>query len=334
MSEDPHPMGASEGGGWHPPLQIGPTGDTFAPASLSGGGPSPFRRRRRWVNVVAPLTVVAVLALVIGVGEASSSPSPATPSADVVFTSAQTSLGNKTADVHLSVAVQVPGAGQITAAGDGSVDFANNAGQVTIKYAGLPTLSGMTLTELFAGGNFYLSMPGLSELVPGSSWVSAPMSQSGSVTPGSSDPASMLKLLADRGATVTPIGPSMVDGDAVNGFRVVIGAGELQKAVDHEQLPASIANEAKSMFGQSSIQMSVYISDSTNLITQTVTSMSLNALGTAITAVATEDFSNYGVPVTVVPPPPSQVVSLQQFEQAAASAGSAAVGSSSATSST
>jgi hypothetical protein len=282
----------------------------------------PFRRRR--IYLAAPLAVVAVLALVIGVGEASSSSSPATPLANAVFTSAQTSLGNKTADVSVSVAVQVPGAGQITAAGGGSVDFANNAGQVTIKYAGLPTLNGMTLTELFEGGNFYLSMPGLSDLVPGSSWVSAPMSQSGSVTPGSSDPASILKLLADRGATVTPIGPSMVDGGAVNGFRVVIGAGELQKAVDHEQLPPSIANEAKSMFGNSAIQMSVYISATTNLIVQTTTSMSLNAAGTAVTAVATEDFSNYGVPVSIVPPPPSEVVSLQQFEQAAASAGSAA----------
>src|SRR6202161_2543422 len=102
MSEDPHPMGAPEGGGWHPPLQIGPVGDTFAPTSLPGGGPSPFRRRRRWVNLIAPLTVVAVLALVSGVGEASSSPSPATPLANAVFTSAQTSLGNKTADVSLS----------------------------------------------------------------------------------------------------------------------------------------------------------------------------------------------------------------------------------------
>jgi len=144
-----------------------------------------------------------------------------------VFTSAESSLGNKTADVHVSVAVQVPGTGQITAAGDGSVDFADNAGQVSVKYAGLPTLNGMTLTELYQGGNFYLSMPGLSDIVPGSSWVSAPMSESGSVTPGSSDPASMLKLLANRGAVVTPIGPSAIDGAAVNGFRVVIGAGEL-----------------------------------------------------------------------------------------------------------
>jgi len=152
--------------------------------------------------------VVGVLALVIGVGEASSPPSPATPPASAVFTSAESSLGNKTADVHVSVAVQVPGTGQITAAGDGSVDFADNAGQVSVKYAGLPTLNGMTLTELYQGGNFYLSMPGLSDIVPGSSWVSAPMSESGSVTPGSSDPASMLKLLANRGAVVTPIGPA------------------------------------------------------------------------------------------------------------------------------
>jgi hypothetical protein len=322
MSEDPHRMGAPDNGGWHPPLQIGPSGDLSAPASLSGGARLPFRRRRRRIYVGAPLAVVAVLALVIGVGEASSSPSPARPEANAVFTSAQTSLGNKTADVHVSVAVQVPGAGQITAAGDGSVDFANNAGQVTIKYAGLPTLNGMTLTELFEGGNFYLSMPGLSDLVPGSSWVSAPMSQSGSVTPGSSNPAAMLKLLEDRGAVVTSIGPSIINGEAVNGFRVVIGAGQLQKAVDHEQLPPAIANEAKSMFGQTAIRMSVYISDSTNLIYQTTTSMSLDAAGTAITAVATEDFSNYGVPVSIVPPPPSEVVSLQQFEQAAASAGS------------
>jgi hypothetical protein len=317
MNEDSSGLGAVSSGGWHPPLQLGPSGDFAAPGPRSGAGKLPGRKRRR-LHLAAPLAVVAVLAVIIGVGEASTSPSAKAPLANAVFTSAQTSLGDKTADVHVSVAVQVPSVGPITAAGDGSVDFADNAGQVSIKYAGLPALDGMTLTELFQGGNFYLSMPGITELVPGKSWVSAPMSESGSVTPGTSNPAAMLQLLVDRGAVVTPIGPSMIDGDGVNGYHVVIGAAELQQAVDHEHLPASIRNDVTSMFGHSAVQMSVFISDSTNLIRRTTTSMTLSADGAAVTAVATEDFSNYGVAVTIVPPPASAVVGLQQFEQAAA----------------
>ena len=65
-------------------------------------------------------------------------------------------------------------------------------------------------------------------------------------------------MLTERGDDVTPLGPSTIDGEAVHGYHVAISPAELMKGVDRADLPASVGQEVKSMFGTAGIQMSVY----------------------------------------------------------------------------
>lgn len=51
----------------------------------------------------------------------------------------------------------------------------------------------------------------------------------------------------------------------------------------------------------------------------------ISVKGVAIAEHGTEEYTNYGAPVSIRAPPASRVVSLQQFEQAAASATAASV---------
>ena len=154
------------------------------------------------------VALIAVIALVVGAiglggGTGSPGPQPAT-SSGIVLTSAQTTLAAKTADLHMTMAIQVPGAAQITATADGAVDFADNAAQATITYAGSPQLGATQMQEVFAGQNLYVSMPEISQLVAGKSWVSTPVSAANSITPGSSNPAAMFEMLAGQGAERDP----------------------------------------------------------------------------------------------------------------------------------
>ena len=181
----------------------------------------------------------------------------------MVLTSARSTLAAKTADLHLSLVMQVPGAGQVTGTGDGVVDFGADSGQVTVRYTGLPQEGGSQLMEVFVGPTLYLSTPGISDVVPGKSWISEPVSSSSSMTPGSSNPAAMFQLLTDEGDTVNALGPSTIDGEAVHGYHVSINGATIEQELAHSGLPPSEVQQAESMFGSAGIQMSVFIGDGT-----------------------------------------------------------------------
>jgi hypothetical protein len=316
---------------------FGPALSGSAP-SVSGFGPAPRTMEGDTLFAVRPgggrhglgrpahlagvgVALVAVIALVVGMvgmvglGGGSGTPQPVT-SSGIVLTSAQTTLATKTADLHMTMAIQVPGAGQITASGYGAVDFANDAAQATITYAGSPQLAATQIQEVFTGQNLYLSIPEISQLVAGKSWISTPVAAANSITPGSSNPAAMFQVLTSEGDKVTPLGPSLIGGEAVHGFHVAIGLADLLKRAEAD-VPASVVQEVKSMFGRAGIQMSVYVGDDTHLVRRITFSMHLSIRSTVVSAQATEDISNYGAPVSISAPPADQVISLPQFEQAA-----------------
>jgi hypothetical protein len=308
-----------------------------APATFVTGAPTtpvdaPFvlgpeagasKPKRRGLLVGAGITLAAVIALVAGLVGTSGSSRTTTSSGNAVLTSAQTTLAAKTADLHMNIAMQIPGAGPITATGDGTIDFANNASQIAVRYTGRSQLDGMQLTEVFVGQSLYLSMPQISQLVPGKSWLSEPVSASGSITPGSSNPAAMFQMLTNEGNTVTALGPSTIDGESVQGFRVVINPATLDNGLAHADLPPSVVQQVKSMFGAAGIQMSVFVGNDTHLLRRITFSMHLTVQSTSVSAQATEDISDYGTPVSISAPPASQVVSMQQFEQTAGAAAGA-----------
>jgi hypothetical protein len=300
------------------PVQL--TAPTSKRGRRSRGDKRGQRHRHTRQGRVAAVAVAlaAVVALVIGMVELSGGSGTATPatSGGIVLASAQTTLAAKTADLHITMAVQGAGA-QITATGNGAVDFANDTSQATITYAGASPMSGIQMQEVFAGGNVFLSMPEISQLVPGKSWIVAPVTASNSISPGSTNPAAMFKMLTSEGLQVTPLGPSTIGGDAVQGYHVAISPAVLMKGVDQADLPPSVAQEVKSLFGTAGVQMSVYVGDETHLLRQITFSMHLSAASASVSVQATEDISNYGAPVSISAPPADQVLSLQQFEQAA-----------------
>ena len=328
----------------------------------------PVAKRRRRGGLIAVLAAVVVLVGVIAVGIAGSShtatPSSAGPPSRVVLTSARTTLAARTADLHVAMTLTIPGGTTVTASGDGAVNFSANAADLSFRYQGLPEFQGKPLTELMVGNVMYLSMPGVSQLAPGASWVSEPIGSSSSITPGSSNPATMFQMLEARGDQITALGPSTlsgqrsavsgqrsavsgqrsavsgqrsavsgqrsavsgqrsaVSGQPVQAYRVVITPESIAKSIESSQLPASLVQAAKSMFGSSTITMEVYVNDVSSLVQRISYDIDLTEAGTTVTAHASEDFSNYGTSVSITPPPADQVVSLSQFEQAAASAGS------------
>lgn len=275
-------------------------------------------RKRSLIGVGA--TIAVVVALVCGLTLHATTAVPATPSR-VVLLSAQTTLADKTADLHLSLSIHVPNSGNITASGSGALDFSSNAAQLAVQYAGLSPLNGAQLREVMVGGSLYVSVPGMSQFAAGKSWVSTPLATN-SITPGSSNPGSMLQLLASEGNTVTPLGPSSLDGTAVHGYDVVISTADLSRELGRLNLPPSVDEQIQTVFGSVGLRMTVYVGDATNLIRQVGFTMNLTVEGMTVSAVETEDITNYGAPVSISAPPADQVLTLQQFEAAAAAAGS------------
>ena len=165
------------------------------------------------------------------------------------------------------MSIHVPNGDSITASGSGTVDFSSNAAQLAVQYAGLPQLNGTQLREVIVGGSLYLSMPGISQLASGKSWVSTPLGTN-SITPGSSNPGSMLQLLASQGNTVTPLGPSTIEGTAVHGYNVVISTADLSRELSRLNLPASLDQQMQAVFGSAGIRMTVYVGDANDLIRQ------------------------------------------------------------------
>jgi hypothetical protein len=121
---------------------------------------------------------------------------------------------------------------------------------------------------------------------------------------------------------VIPASSTTIGGTAVHAYDVEISSATLSRRAASAGLPASVAQEVKTMFGSSGVRLTVYVGDATNLIRRITTSLAMSFGGVSITGAATEDFTNYGAPVSVTAPPASQVISLRQFETSAVSEGS------------
>jgi hypothetical protein len=335
MDEGP---GWSDAGSGEPVVADG-SGPQVAPVPVAGpeafagpepsAGPGPVvppRRRRAGLMVGAAVVVVAAaVGIVVGATSGSHtgtgpSPTSGTASNAVVLDAIDSTLGAKTADLHMAVAIDIPGAATITATGDGQTDFATGASEVHVAYQGLPSaLGGLQMTELYTGGDLYLSMPQIATVVPGKSWISQPVGSS-SVAPGSSDPSDMFRILRNRGDQVTSLGSSVLDGASVDGYHVVVTPAAIRNQLGRSDLPAGMAQAAQSMMGSGGIAMDVYVDASTGLLRRVVAALHMTLAGRTVSGTATEDASDFGVPVSITAPPANQVVSFQQFEQAVTNA--------------
>jgi hypothetical protein len=212
----------------------------------------------------------------------------------------------------------------VTESGTGGVDFSQNALQLqfTVNEAGQK----VPVTALYIAGSVYESIAGLDQLVPGKSWISVDLSSlatstqsSGAIGTGN-NPTAMLRLLAEQGNTVVPLGPSSIDGTAVQGYSVTLNVQRIKSQLADANLPSWMTS-ALSQVNIESVTNDVYV-DGTGLLRRFSVSLTENVTSAGtVTVDEGLDFSDYGAPVTVSAPPAAQVMTFEQFLQAAEAAG-------------
>jgi hypothetical protein len=282
-------------------------------------GPAPKRGRR---PLAAALSLVVVLVVVVGaVTIFGGSQSASAKVANAVTTS----LNDRTAHVTMTLTGTVVGA-NVTGTGSGGIDFTNNAEQLQMTVGADGKQE--PINAVYLGGVVYESLPGLSTLVPGKSWLSIDLSalkkeeaQDPSAGSLGSNPAVMLQMLAQQGNTVVPLGPSTVDGTAVDGYSVTMDTSRVAQQIKKANLPAWM-QQAVSGLKVHDAHVKVYV-DHSGLLRSMVNQVSEStSLAGNASFTETLDFSDYGTPVTVTAPPASQVESFEQLLQAAGTQGS------------
>lgn len=269
--------------------------------------------RWRWALLIAVLVAVLVGGALFWVTRVSNSSTVANPGR-AVLTAATTTQDLHTAHISMTETVSGLPSGTLTVPASGDLDFTTGASKLTMK------IQGQQVSVITSGGTVYVSLPTVASLLPGKSWVSTPIGDAGSAASGAlsgGDPAQMLQFLATEGNDVQPIGSSVVDGVAVNGYSVRINKSAVASRLATLGIPAPVVQaEERFLVAVGSIRYTVYV-DTANRMRAMDFSMSVPVASQSATVAVSVKFSNFGAPVTVSVPPPSQVVSLQEFFQAA-----------------
>ncbi len=232
-----------------------------------------------------------------------------------VIHAVDTAIAGKTASVSVSGSV---GTGDKTASfsGTGSVDFADNALSLDL---GIDE-AGQHVGEqaLYLAGVIYEQVPGVAEVAPGKSWISVDLSSltqtSNQGATGLGDnPLAMLHALALQGNTVSDLGATTFDGQAVDGYSVTLDPTAIQKEVDSANLPAWLKQAVSQVTIHEGAEK-VYVDEAGQLAGATFSLVeSTGSVGT-VTVNESLGFSDYGTPVSIAAPPTDQVIPLNQLE--------------------
>jgi len=278
--------------------------------SLGQGGDAATAARPRPVAEMV-LSLFAVLTLLAGVllWVVGNERSAAAAVSDAVATS----TAGHSAHVVETGSVDVGGT-TVSISATGGIDFARSAAQLAVS----GSVAGHQITEtaIFVNGTAYFDIPAIGTVEPGKKWVSIDLSlptganYTGGIDPGV-NPGEWMPLLAAQGDQVTPLGPSTVDGTAVQGYTVSVSPSKVQADLASSSLPSWLRS-LLSHVSVGSFSFKVYI-DGTSLLRR-ITVTSEESLDSK-TAQINESlvYSDYGTPVNASAPTPSQVVTFQQI---------------------
>lgn len=282
--------------------------------------PAPQRRKKK-VLIVAGATVVLAAGVVGGVLASGKSGPPGAGMAPAAFvtSSTQTTLAQRTADITYSGSITADGQ-DVPLTGSGQIDFDTNT--FSANLAESAPSDTIAVRELIASGQFYMGMTingqDMSTLTGGAHWVSIAVpdqSSSSGLGAANVDPIAQLKILEQKGATVTSLGTNVVDGITVSGFAVTQSRQEMENIIQQEiqqnQIPATEAQamlQGPNLLG--TFTTDVWI-DGSGLIRQENVNIAGGSAG--MTASAKVTFQNYGTPVEIAAPAPSDVIPFTQF---------------------
>jgi hypothetical protein len=247
--------------------------------------PSWWARRGRGLGkaagavLLAGAVVAAVLAIV-----GRSGPAPAVTLLPGVLLpqSAQRTLTQRTADVTVTGEVQAQGS-IVKVEGSGEADFSTGSMAVNAVVS-LPS-GALAETEIGYDGTLFYSVsvtrpPG--SLPEGRSWIQMPAPQSSSASLTGSDPLTALRQLAAEGNTVRSLGMKTIGGVTCGGY-----------AVTPRLAPAQT--------------VTAWI-DSQHLVREEDAAVTMTINGAAAAGTIVMNFSNFGVPVQIVPPAGSDII--------------------------
>ena len=299
-----------------------PEGDPVAPHVVTAEAaprPTPKRRLLGWsplALLVAGTTAAAALGVATG---GSVVPGAGMVPADFVVSSTQQTLAQHTAD--LVVSGRISGAGtDVSITGTGQVDFASNS--LTADLSTGTSGTSVSSREVVANGNVYVGLTidgmSMSQLTGGADWVSIPIPDQNATSTfgtGSVNPLSEIQFLERKGATVVPLGTSVIDGDVVSGYSVTPTRAEESQIVQHEistgELPASDQQQVLNSLNQlGTLTCDVWF-DSSGLLRRE--SVNIGGGSSGVSGQVDFTYQNYGVPVSIEAPPASDVISSSQF---------------------
>jgi len=237
-----------------------------------------------------------------------------------VIDAVNSTLGDKTAQITMNETITTAGK-TLTANGTGAIDFTHEALQVNLN----ATIDGQQVPIVvdYVAGVIYEQVPGLDQLIPGKSWISidlsalqnASASQDPSAQGIGADPSVMLRVLAQHGNTVVALGPSTLDGVAVNGYAVTVNTSAISQELKNDNLPSWMRQAVTGLKTQS-FTMKVFV-DNSNLLRSFELQMTESKQSTGpITIDETLGLSHYGSAVSVTSPPAGQIETFPQFLQA------------------
>jgi hypothetical protein len=325
LTAAPAPAPAPSVGAWAPPAYLPPPPNLPPPPgpdpygsgwygqpSASGFGAPPSKRGRWGMTALACLAAAMVVA---GVAVFALGSHHATAQTTVAGALSR-SFGQRTADVRFTMSGADASGQSLDASGTGTIDFANRSLDLHMTISSLPA----QIEAIFLGSTVYESIPGIATIDPGKSWVSIDLSAAlaaGSGTSGgsptfSTNPTEALQLLTQKGAQVTPMGASTVDGVTVQGYTVSYPPNVWDALRVNQNLPSDV----RAALANITMTSQVYITRSNQVARVEVAISSPTGPGIDETL----DFSDYGVATSIAPPDGTTVVSFQQFLSDAQSA--------------
>jgi hypothetical protein len=200
--------------------------------------------------------------------------------------------------------------------GDGSFDFTNHRGEMSMKAAGLSLQ--LVLDRQVA----YMHIPQLAQGLGGKQWLKIDLASFGKAIGASglgnalqgstSDPTAGLNFLKGVSGPITTVGHESVRGVTTTHYRATIDANKVMAQIGIDQ--QGPMQEMLKQLGNTPVDVWI---DGQGRVRREQSSLTLTASGASTgglkSAASTVEFYDFGSPVTITVPPADQVADFSQL---------------------
>jgi hypothetical protein len=264
-------------------------------------------------------------------GSSGGTGSPALSPAALIAGSYTKMSDTKSAKVDMSFHLSAPSASgsgeQVAFDGKGLIDFAGKQADITIDAPG-----GQQIEERLLGKTVYVKLPPMATKNPalaGKTWLKTDLDKAaqsaglGSTGDSTNDPTQILQMLSSVSDQVTTTGKEQVRGTDTTHYRAVV---DLAKASQQQGNTPAQVDRLKQLLGTTTMPVDVWV-DGDGLTRRLTFQLPLPKAAAAQSGLsnaqmsATEEFYDFGTPVSVTAPPADQTQDISDVAGSAAGSG-------------